>query len=428
MRSQPPSSPAIFQHPLRRVPKISSLQNPSIDWDALIQWYHTHHRQLPWRIVKQNHPSPYAVWVAEVMLQQTTVVTVRHYFERFMQRFPTIASLARASLDDVLHAWQGLGYYRRAKHLHAAAQTIITHHQGCMPEDSGARRTLPGIGAYMNAAIGAIAFNQRAWPMDGNMIRVMARLLATQPPTSRLQWVNTPPLIFPHHHHASDVVQAMFDLGATICTPKNPQCASCPLQQSCRAYCTHQTHLIPAPITKAQTPQLFGDVYIVIDQSSQHVWLRQRPSHGLLANMWEFPSTPWQPQQTDSPPLSSPLLPPIKSTDDVCIDSKRLKHVFTHQTWHGRLIVVQQTQRHNLAEGEWIGIDRLKDYALSTWSHKVWARAQQIIQHASAYRVWHSGQSSASMQTPIPTKQLKPATATARRVAKRSTTIAKRKH
>src|SRR5437868_6536079 len=206
------------------------------DPSALLAWYDRHRRVLPWRASKGERAEPYRVWLSEIMLQQTNVKAVAPYFARFLARFATVEALAAAPLEDVLKLWAGLGYYARARNLHACAKAVVERHGGEFPDSEEALRALPGIGAYTAAAIAAIAFDRRASPVDGNIERVIARLFAVEeelpgakPRIRAFAEDLTPP------RRAGDFAQAMMDLGATICTPKNPACALCPWMESCAA-------------------------------------------------------------------------------------------------------------------------------------------------------------------------------------------------
>src|SRR3954465_8164953 len=202
--------------------------------DGVLVWYDRHRRILPWRAGPGETPDPYRVWLSEIMLQQTTVKTVAPYYARFLERFPTVEQLAKAPLDDVLKAWAGLGYYARGRNLHACAQAVVERHGGRFPTTVGALSALPGVGPYTAAAIAAIAFDEPATPVDGNIERVIARLFAVEdelpgakPRIRRLAADLTPA------RRAGDFAQAMMDLGATLCTPKKPACGLCPLNENC---------------------------------------------------------------------------------------------------------------------------------------------------------------------------------------------------
>ncbi len=260
----------------------------------LLAWYDRHRRSLPWRAQPGERQDPYRVWLSEIMLQQTTVATVGPYFVRFLQRWPRIEDLAEAALDDVLHAWQGLGYYARARNLHACARDIVARHGGVFPAREAELRALPGIGAYTAAAIAAIAFEQSAMPVDGNIERVVARLFCVRealpgakPVLRRLAATLLP------DRRPGDFAQAAMDLGATICTPKNPKCALCPWMKDCRARAVGIAGELPARKRRRAKPTRRG-VAFWIENESGAVLLRRRPAKGLLGGMMEVPSTPWR--------------------------------------------------------------------------------------------------------------------------------------
>ena len=219
----------------------------------MLAWYDRHRRKLPWRAPPGERADPYRVWLSEIMLQQTTVKAVGPYYTRFLARWPDIRALAAAPLDDVLKTWAGLGYYARARNLHACARAVVERYGGQIPASEDGLRDLPGIGAYTAAAIAAIAFDAPVTPVDGNIERVVARLYAidaplpsAKPEISRLARGLTPP------RRAGDFAQAMMDLGATICTPKQPACALCPWNESCAAYARGDAETFPRRAPKRE--------------------------------------------------------------------------------------------------------------------------------------------------------------------------------
>jgi A/G-specific adenine glycosylase len=269
------------------------LAGPEIG-DVLLAWYDRERRDLPWRDRRgRNKPDPYRVWLSEIMLQQTTVAAVIPFYERFLARWPTVEALAAATLDDVLAAWAGLGYYSRARNLHKCARMVAETHGGQFPETEEGLRELPGIGPYTAAAIAAIAFGARATPVDGNIERVVARLFAVQTPLPaakaeirRLAQTLTPA------RRAGDFAQALMDLGASICTPKRPSCLVCPLQRDCAAYAQGREAVLPVRAAKPERPVRLGLAFLALREDA-HVLLRRRPEAGLLGGMLEVPSTEW---------------------------------------------------------------------------------------------------------------------------------------
>ncbi|MDR3534294.1 MAG: A/G-specific adenine glycosylase [Rhodopila sp.] len=266
---------------------------PAVD---LLRWYDRHRRRLPWRAEPGETPDPYRVWLSEIMLQQTTVTAVIPYYERFVSRFPTVHALAAAPLDSVLSAWAGLGYYARARNLHACAQVVAA--SGGFPRDLDGLLALPGIGPYTAAAIGAIAFGIPAVPVDGNVERVAARLFAIEQPM---------PAAKPAIREAaarlggdpaararpSDFAQALFDLGAGVCTPAAPGCAVCPLIAVCAARRLGIQASLPRKSPKKERPIRYG-VHFWLTDDHRTVLLRTRPSKGLLGGMTELPGTQWR--------------------------------------------------------------------------------------------------------------------------------------
>ncbi|RPJ28585.1 MAG: A/G-specific adenine glycosylase [Chloroflexi bacterium] len=253
----------------------------------LLAWYRTHKRTPPWR----GHPSVYAVWVSEIMLQQTRVETVIPYFEKWMRLFPDVQSLANASEQDVLNAWEGLGYYSRARNLYKAARIVAEQYKGELPRDLDELRKLPGIGRYTLGAIGSIAFGMDVSALDGNIKRVYARIFDVTEPVDapagetilwQLADENLP------KGHAGDYNQALMDLGATICVPKNPRCLICPVMEFCQARQNGTQNQRPVTKPKKDVPHYVHAAGVIIKRG--RVLLAQRPSQGLLGGMWEFPN------------------------------------------------------------------------------------------------------------------------------------------
>ncbi|WP_428395250.1 A/G-specific adenine glycosylase [Lichenicoccus sp.] len=269
---------------------------PDLLVPALLHWYARHRRVLPWRAPPGETADPYHVWLSEIMLQQTTVAAVIPYYRRFLSLFPTVEHLAAAPRDSVLQAWAGLGYYARARNLHDCACAVSA--LGGFPREPAALRALPGIGAYTAAAIAAIAFGVPTVPVDGNVERIATRLFAvTAPlPASRraiadlAATLNRAPQA---RAQASDFAQALFDLGATLCTPRRPACALCPWSAACVARAQGIAETLPARTAKPARPQRFGAAFILTDASGQ-VLLRRRLPLGLLGGMTELPGTAWR--------------------------------------------------------------------------------------------------------------------------------------
>ncbi len=339
----------------------------------LLAWYDRTARSLPWRISPADRrqgkiPDPYKVWLSEIMLQQTTVVTVAPYYQNFLNRWPTARALAAATEDEVLHAWQGLGYYARARNLHACAKEIARR-KGVWPKEEAVLLTLPGIGPYTAAAIAAIAFDQSAVPVDGNVERVMARLFAVTTPLPAAK----PELRglargFAFGARPGDFAQAVMDLGATVCTPRQPKCALCPWQENCRAYALEIAADLPQRAAKTVKPTRYGYVFWVVSPEGK-VWVRRRPPAGLLGGMMEFPSTVWA-AALDSPRMAqSAFHLPAHLLEPWELMPGTVRHVFTHFTLELRILKGQISRA--AADEKWVKPDQFSELALPSLMKKV---------------------------------------------------------
>ena len=324
-------------------------------FQKIIFWYDAHRRDLPWRAKPSKIADPYHVWLSEIMLQQTTVPTVKSYFDHFLQLWPTVADLAAAPLDDILHAWQGLGYYRRAHNLHKCAQTIVRDFGGSFPNTQDQLLTLPGIGPYTAAAISAIAFDKPAIVIDGNVERVVARFAGLEDPLPHLKksvyaFLSTLNVT----ERSGDFAQAKMDLGSMICKPKNPLCTQCPLLKNC---CAHKKNLqgdLPRPAPKKKKPTLYGHVFWHTRLDGA-ILLEKRPDQGLLGGMVGFPSTPWSPE-APSAPLNQ-LLP------------GEVTHTFTHFTLKLQVLISQNPPP--IEYPLWVPPDQFHTLALPTVMKKI---------------------------------------------------------
>jgi A/G-specific adenine glycosylase len=295
------------------------------DPQDLLAWYDRHRRELPWRAKAGETANPYRVWLSEIMLQQTTVAAVRPFYLNFLERFPTVEALAEAPADSVMQAWAGLGYYSRARNLHACAKAVVEKHGGQFPSTEAELLTLPGIGAYTAAAVAAIAFNRKAAAVDGNVERVMSRLFMVEEPLPKAK-----PLIrsltedLVPDDRPGDFAQAVMDLGATICTPKRPACALCPWMKPCRARAAGLQETFPKK-QKKETGQLRKGAAFVVLRADDTILLRTRPPTGLLGGMAEPPTSEWEPNYEAS-----------RAVLDAPIEARwqrlpgTVRHVFTH--------------------------------------------------------------------------------------------------
>ncbi|MBB3935041.1 A/G-specific adenine glycosylase [Aureimonas phyllosphaerae] len=266
---------------------------------ALLHWYDRHARALPWRVAPADlragiRPDPYRVWMSEIMLQQTTVAAVKSYFATFTERWPTVEALAAADDAEVMGAWAGLGYYARARNLLACARVVAGERGGCFPETAAQLRSLPGVGDYTSAAVAAIAFDEPAAVVDGNIERIATRIAcietplpAARKPIRALVQELTP------QTRPGDFAQAMMDLGATICTPRKPACVLCPVTDHCEARRQGRQEAFPVKAAKGAKPARVGAAFVLRRPADGAVWLRRRPAAGLLGSMSESPTTAW---------------------------------------------------------------------------------------------------------------------------------------
>ncbi|MDY6084019.1 MAG: A/G-specific adenine glycosylase [Dialister sp.] len=293
--------------------------------ERLLFWYRRHDRELPWR---QGTPDPYRVWVSEIMLQQTRAEAVKPYYASWMGRFPSLEALAAADEDEVLHAWQGLGYYSRARNLHRAAREIHETYGGRLPEDIKKLRALPGIGDYTAGAIASIAFGQKEAAIDGNVLRVYARLFAVEEDilktAGRKQIRRLVEDTLPEE--AGDFNAALMDLGADVCIPKRPRCGECPLTDVCLAFQNRRTDELPVRGEK-KAPQVYEAACGLCIKGGKILMHRRSPK-GMLASMWEFPMM-----------LADSANEARDGLSRLLAGAAELRlwthtHVFTHQVWH----------------------------------------------------------------------------------------------
>jgi A/G-specific adenine glycosylase len=337
----------------------------------LLAWYDAQARVMPWRVGPAERragivPDPYRVWLSEVMLQQTTVAAVRDYFRRFTARWPTVAELAAAEDADVMAEWAGLGYYARARNLLKCARAVASAHNGQFPQTSAALRELPGIGPYTAAAIAAIAYDEAATVVDGNVERVVSRLFAVEEPLpgakprlTELAGQLTPA------ERPGDHAQAMMDLGATICTPRSPACGICPLRPECRAQALGIAETLPRKAAKATKPDRRGIAYVALRADGAPL-LERRPDKGLLGGMLGWPGTGWAVgAPTPAPPVAAAWrLAPLP-----------VRHTFTHFHLTLEVMVARVPSDATPQNGSFVDRADFRPSDLPTVMRKVWDAA-----------------------------------------------------
>ena len=337
------------------------------DSEKLLNWYDRNGRDLPWRYKNGNKPDPYVVWLSEIMLQQTTVAVVKGYFSRFINRWPTLFDLSKASLDEVLQEWSGLGYYARARNLHKCAEIISKKYLGKFPQNERELIQLPGVGEYTSAAIMSIAFNKKATVVDSNVERVISRIFAiTESLPSSKRVIRKKAQEISPANRFGDYSQAIMDLGSTICLPKTPLCVECPWEEICQARMKGIEKNLPVKKPKKPKPLRQGICFWIIRHDG-YVLLRKRQEKGLLGGMMEIPSTPWEKniQTIDKAIEYSPLR---LSMVNWSILSDNVKHVFSH---FNLLLIIASAK-----------IKRDKLEKLSLTEDFVWVNPNQINQLA----------------------------------------------
>ena len=357
--------------------KKASSRNDANDRPALLlAWYDRHRRKLPWRALPGERADPYRVWLSEIMLQQTTVKAVGPYFEKFVARWPDVSALARASLDDVLRMWAGLGYYSRARNLHACAAAVARDGAGVFPDSEEGLRALPGIGPYTAAAIAAIAFDRHTMPVDGNIERVVSRLFAVEEELPqakpRIQQLAATLLgasrAGDEKSRAGDSAQALMDLGASICTPKKPACVLCPLSQDCAARARGDQETFPRKLAKKTGALRRGAAFVVT--RGEELLVRSRPEKGLLGGMTEVPGSDWLAEQDDKAALKQ--APALKGASRWHRKTGVVTHVFTHFPLELVVYTAEVPARTRAPEGmRWVPIATLAGEALPNVMRKV---------------------------------------------------------
>jgi len=324
----------------------------------LLDWYDTSGRSLPWRVRPEDRArgvraDPYAVWLSEIMLQQTTVAHAAPYWRRFLALWPRVADLAAAPSERVMAEWAGLGYYARARNLHACAKAVCARHDGVFPDEIDALRALPGIGEYTANAVRAVAFDQPASVVDGNVERVITRLFALSTPLPKAKpEIKRRAAEIASPERPGDYAQAIMDLGATVCTPRNPACGRCVWASACRARREGRQADFPVKAPKKAKPQRVGVCFHVMRGGS--IWLRRRPDSGLLGGMMELPGGEW----AEAPAKAAPPFPADWS------EIARVRHVFTHFELELSVLAAEPPAGWEAPDGEWADASRLDEAGL----------------------------------------------------------------
>jgi A/G-specific adenine glycosylase len=352
----------------------------------LIGWYASHARPLPWR----GSGDPYAIWVSEIMLQQTRVETVTAYFLRWMERFPDIQTLAAASQQDVLSAWEGLGYYSRARNLQRAAQLVIERYGGRLPAGVEALRRLPGVGRYTAGAIASIAFGLDEPALDGNIRRVMARVFDVDLPASSPQGERRLWELAGEHlpaGKAGDYNQALMDLGATVCTPRAPACTQCPLQELCLAFARGVQEQRPVNMPRRAIPHFEVAAAVIFAENAggtpHRVLIARRPADGLLGGMWEFPGG----KQEDGEDLPACLRRELREELGVEVRVSELLGVYQHAYTHFRVtlhafrcsILSGQPQPLQASAIDWAPLADLESFPMGKIDRQIARSLPQLI-------------------------------------------------
>ena len=346
---------------------------------ALLVWYDRHRRKLPWRAAAGERSDPYHVWLSEIMLQQTTVKAAAPYYERFLVRWGDVHALAAASLDEILKSWAGLGYYARARHLHACARAVVERHGGQFPADEAALRALPGIGQYTAAAIAAIAFDLPVTPVDGNVERVVARLFAIDGPLPAAKpEIRRRAQELRPRRRAGDFAQALMDLGATICSPKRPACSLCPWSASCVAHARAVEETLPRR-TPAREGAMRRGAAFVARTADGFVLVRTRPAKGLLSGMTELPTTEWLADFDEAEAMkNAPRFAGSATTRPIAWRriAGCVRHTFTHFPLELVVYATEFPTRASPPSGmRWVAITGLVGEALPRLMRKVVAHA-----------------------------------------------------
>lgn len=328
----------------------------------LVEWFLKNKREMPWR----NTSDPYAIWVSEVMLQQTQVNTVIPYYERFMERFSTVNDLAKADLEEVFKYWQGLGYYRRAENLHKGAKMIVTEFNGEFPQNPKLASKIPSVGDYTLGAVLSIAFHLPIPAVDGNVMRILARafLIEEDIANAKNKKIFKDKVLELMTEDPNPFNQGLMELGALVCTPQNPKCTSCPVKTVCKAYETDRVGELPVKAKKAKSPT--EKYTLLLIKKEDKYWLEKRSGEGLLANLWGIPM------------VTNDVFKEYKIAKDEIKKLDKVNHIFTHKKWEMQPVVLEYTNCKEALvsdimknEGSFIKIEEMGEYPIATAFKKV---------------------------------------------------------
>lgn len=347
--------------------------------EKLIPWFEKTKRKLPWRENRER----YRVWVSEVMLQQTRVETVLAYFDRFLDRFPDVAVLAAADQQDVLKLWEGLGYYGRARNLHKAARVVMAEYGGVIPSDPETFRTLPGVGDYICAAVMSIADGHPMPVVDGNVLRVAARLFGLTDDIAKPATRKTVTRILTDHiprDRPGDFNEAMMELGATVCTPKNPACETCPLNTICVARAENRVQELPVKSRAKATPEYRIVVAVIVDDNNRML-VQQRPQEGLLGGLWEFPGGKVEDGETLKGALERECREELGVTVSIGPEIGTIRHAYTH--FRILMTAYQCTIQSGNVTTElptrWITLNEIDELPFPKANHKLFPAVKQMM-------------------------------------------------
>jgi len=347
---------------------------------TLLEWFESAQRALPWR----NNPEPYAIWLCEIIMQQTRIDQGLAYWQRFINTWPTVKDLAQAPLEEVLKQWQGLGYYSRARNLHKAAQVITHEMNGVFPETAVGWKALPGVGPYTAAAVSSICFNESVAAIDGNVLRVLSRYLDITEPIDRPSGrkpIESFASAWIHPTEPGNHNQALMELGALVCRPRNPDCSSCPLSNSCRSVQSSpgQTPTPPIKAGKTRVENIALTFHVVTD--GYHIWMKQRPQAGIWGGLWEFPST----EEGTAFPAAATLPDQhlIRTCENQGQWGQSFVHVLSHRRLHCRFLIWKAATAIPPASGEWF----------------TWQAAQNLPIPRAIDRFWHDLEKSLSTKS-----------------------------